>query len=271
MEQLARIPLRHDRVEIPAAEEVGENRRDLAGLVLQAALLGLDEALAGIQRQDAAPSGEQKVGLAVAVHVGHREMVPLELRADPVRTEAGLFGNVLEKRDDGQARLARLKIKRPIAAALADLHHELVLAGLELERQLGAIGRACALHVLAENLLAVQEDLERVVAAERDGQFDRIGGFDLAIDVTDDVFIVVVAEQPQIVDLPVGKAAVFPDRLFAVLAVVLLGEVDFLLRRKLLVKRGGPARVVERADAFPLAEFRRRAGLHKIGRDNIAI
>ena len=127
--------------------EVAEDRTDLARLVGDAAVLRLDEALGRVQDEHAGAGAVEEVGPAVAVHVADGQRVALDRAADAVGAEADRVGHVLERPGDRRRQaVGRLEVERPFAAALADLHQQLVLALLQLERRpsSGPAGRRAA-------------------------------------------------------------------------------------------------------------------------------
>ena len=184
-------------------------------------------------------------------------MSPRAAAGDAVHAEADLAGNVLEGPvDHGSGVRFGGEVERPIAGALADLHQEPVLAGLELEHELVLIGLAGPLNVLRQELFAVEPDGERVVAAQRDRQVHRLAAFDLAVEVNHGIGVVFGLEKGEVVDGSILELAFAPDRRLAAFAGVLLGQVDFLFGR-IGGREALLAGVIEGAGVVPFAQLQR--------------
>src|SRR5262249_5033657 len=170
--ELAAAFLRDEKIEMSVVVEVGEDGPDLARCIGDAGILDeLEARLAAflhVEEQHALAGAVEHVGPAVAVDVGHSQRVALDALAESIRAKADLGRDINELfvLRHRQFADAGLEIERPIAVALADLEQQIVLALLQLENELVLIRCAGAIGRVGENLLTVEPDRKRVVAAE---------------------------------------------------------------------------------------------------------
>ena len=72
----------------PSPSKSPKRRRDAARAVADAGVLGLDEALRRVADEDALAGAVEEVGPAVAVDVGHRQMISLQRAGQAARSQA---------------------------------------------------------------------------------------------------------------------------------------------------------------------------------------
>ena len=68
------------------------------------------------------------------------------------------------------------KVKSMIAGLIVNFQQQFVFAGLQIEDDHGAIGGDAACHILREQFLGVEPDLQSIIAAQTHGCLRRLVG-----------------------------------------------------------------------------------------------